>query len=209
MALDNDTHQHLITVKLDHLRPTQITVGYREVKAKRKHWKELDKKERKEAIDTHWFPAVLGPDSEYFIVDHHHLGLALLEDGETEARVMLLKDLSWLDKEIFWRMMEHNQWVHPYGDDGKRCDYSRLPDVLTQLKDDPYRSLAGELRIAGGYAKDTTPFSEFLWADYLRPRIAQERIHEDFDKALGDAMALAHEQDARYLPGWSGVMQGN
>ena len=207
MALGNDVH--LISAKLDRLRPTQITVGYREVQAKRKHWESLDKNARAEAINSHWFPAVLGPGNEYFIVDHHHLGLALLEEGETDARIMLLKDLSWLDTEIFWRMMEHNQWAHPYGDDGKRCDYSSLPSTLTKLKDDPYRSLAGKMRTEGGYAKDATPFSEFLWADYLRPHIAQAVILDNFDKALHDALALAHEQDARYLPGWSGVMEAH
>jgi hypothetical protein len=31
---------------------------------------------------------------------------------------------------------------------------------------DPFRGLAGELRNKGGYAKDLTPFEEFLWADF-------------------------------------------
>jgi hypothetical protein len=202
MTLGNDVR--LIPARLDRLRPTQMTVGYREVQAKRKHWQSLSKKERKEAIATHWFPAVLGPGDEFFIVDHHHLGLALIEEGMAEARIMLLKNLSWLDEEIFWRMMEHNQWVHPYGADGRRYGYSRLPGTLAGLKDDPYRSLAGEMRVAGGYAKDATPFSEFLWADYLRPLIPPGAIRKDFGKALRDALILAHEQAARYLPGWSG-----
>ena len=38
--------------------------------------------------------------------------------------------------------------------------------TVAELIDDPFRSLAGELRRAGGFAKDTTPFSEFLWADF-------------------------------------------
>jgi hypothetical protein len=38
------------------------------------------------------------------------------------------------------------------------------------LVDGPYRSLAGELR-RGGFAKDTTPVSEFLWVDLLRRRL--------------------------------------
>jgi len=42
---------------------------------------------------------------------------------------------------------------------------------MADLADDPYRSVAGELRRQGGFAKDTTPFSEFLWADFLRRRI--------------------------------------
>lgn len=50
MALGNDVH--LIPVKLEELRPTQMTVGYREVKAKRKHWKALNKRARKAAIES-------------------------------------------------------------------------------------------------------------------------------------------------------------
>lgn len=197
----------LISAELDTLRPTQMTVGYHEVQAKRDHWKTLDKKARAQAIATHWFPAVLGPQREHFVTDHHHLGLALIEEGVKTVKMMVLKDLSWLDPVIFWRMMEHYQWAHPFGPDGTRHAYDRLPTTLTALVDDPYRSLAGELRRAGGFAKDTTAFSEFLWADYLRPRIAEKRIRKDFAKALKAALALAHDHEARYLPGWSGTMQ--
>lgn len=204
MTLGHDVH--LIPVKLDALRPTQMTVGYREVKAKRKHWKSLDKAARKAAIASHWFPAVLGPGGHHYIVDHHHLGLALIEEEVSDVKAMLLKDLSWLDETIFWRMMEHNQWVHPFGPDGARHDYVHLPKVLTGLLDDPYRSLAGELRTAGGYAKDATPFSEFLWADFLRPRVELDMIDKHFKQALDVALSHAHEQDARYLPGWSGLI---
>ncbi|WP_206951237.1 ParB-like protein [Trinickia acidisoli] len=200
------TDVRLISVPLDTLRPTQITVGYHEVEVKRAHWKSLDKKARAQAISTHWFPAVLGPGEQHFIVDHHHLGLALIEEGESRVPMMMLRDLSWLEPAIFWRMMEHFQWVHPFGPDGTRHDYGRLPTTLTELVDDPYRSLAGELRRIGGFAKDTTPFSEFLWADYLRPKISEKRIRKDFDKALKAALACAHDPDARYLPGWSGAM---
>jgi hypothetical protein len=68
----------------------------------------------------------------------------------------------------------------------------------------PFRSLAGELRKAGGFSKDTTPFSEFLWADFLRRRIKRAAVKRDFDKALGEAMTLAKSPDARFLPGWCG-----
>lgn len=200
---------HLIPVELDALRPTQITVGYHEVRAKRTHWKSLDKKARAQAISTHWFPAVRGPKQEYFVVDHHHLGLALIEEGVSRVQMMVLRDLSWLDPVIFWRMMEHFQWVHPFGPDGTRHDYDRLPGTLTELVDDPYRSLAGELRRVGGYAKDMTPFSEFLWADYLRLKIPEKRLRKDFEKALKDALGCAHDPDARYLPGWSGKVPAN
>jgi hypothetical protein len=197
---------HLIAVKLESLRPTQITVGYREVAEKRAHWATLGKKARAAAIESHWFPAVLGPNERYYITDHHHLGLALLEEGVDEVKAMLLKDMSWLDETIFWRMMEHNQWVHPFGADGARRGFAHPPKAITGLVDDSYRRLAGELRRTGGYAKDTTPFAEFLWSDFLRPLVPRELIGKRFDKALDMALAHAHSAEARYLPGWSGTM---
>jgi hypothetical protein len=72
------------------------------------------------------------------------------------------------------------------------------------MADDPYRSLAGELRNLGGFAKDSSPFTEFLWADFLRPRIKTKAIKADFAGALTKAMTLAKTGEADYLPGWCG-----
>jgi hypothetical protein len=64
--------------------------------------------------------------------------------------------------------------------------------------------LAGELRRSGGFAKDTTPFSEFLWADFLRRRIKRKLLDDDFSAALVRALNLAKSGEADYLPGWCG-----
>lgn len=72
------------------------------------------------------------------------------------------------------------------------------------MVDDPYRSLAGELRRCGGFAKDTTPYSEFLWADFLRRNLTRQQVDSDFDKAIRKALKLARGRDASYLPGWCG-----
>ena len=72
------------------------------------------------------------------------------------------------------------------------------------MVDDPFRSLAGELRHAGGFAKDTTPFSEFLWADFLRRRMKRKFVERDFGGAVKQALKLARSLDADYLPGWCG-----
>ncbi len=196
----------LITVKLEKLHPTQMTVGKLEVEKKRAEWARLGKKSRLSALASHWFPGVAGPDQRHYIVDHHHFGLALLEEGVKTGCLMLLKDLSWLDPAHFWRVMEHHQWVHPYDSAGVRRDFPDLPLHLTKMHDDPYRSLAGELRRAGGFSKDVTPFSEFLWADFLRNKVPVDLIRNDFDKALRKAKSIAASQEARYLPGWCGVI---
>ena len=94
--------------------------------------------------------------------------------------------------------------MHPFDAKGERRHYSDIPKSVTGLVDDPFRSLAGELRRAGGFAKDTAPFSEFLWADFLRRRIKRKLVESDFEHALEKAMQLAKSENAGYLPGWCG-----
>lgn len=189
---------------LKQLRPTQLSVGYAEVELKAQQWARLGKKERKSQLEHHVFPAVLGPGKNYYIVDHHHLGIALLDEGIEEVFVATLDDMSWLEPAVFWRTMEFRAWCHPYDDRGKRRDYRDLPRRLSQLKDDPYRSLAGLVRNAGGFAKDQAPFVEFLWADFFRPLVAAGLIKKDPQRATREGTLLARSNAARYLPGWSG-----
>jgi hypothetical protein len=192
------------TVRLSRLRPTQFTVGYSEVSIKAQEWAGLAKKRRKSEIEHHVFPAVLGPLREYFIIDHHHLGIALIDEGVKEVLVAVLDDLSWLDTLVFWRTMEFRSWSHPYDRRGQRCDYREMPRHLTQLQDDPYRSLAGLVRRAGGFAKDEEPFVEFLWADFFRPRVPARLIKREQKRATALGLRLARSREARYLPGWTG-----
>jgi hypothetical protein len=194
----------LARAQLKGLRPTQLSVGYAEVELKACEWSRLGKKRRKDQLEHHVFPAVLGPGNHYFIVDHHHLGIALLDQGIEEVFVTPLDDMSWLEPSVFWRTMEFRAWSHPYDNRGRRRDYRDMPQRLTQLQDDPYRSLAGLVRNAGGFAKDQAPFVEFLWADFFRPVVAARLIKNDPRRATREGMRLARSNAARYLPGWSG-----
>jgi hypothetical protein len=58
-----------------------------------------------------------------------------------------------------------------------------------------------------GFAKDPTPFGEFLWADFLRSRVAESKIRKSFAKATDRAKAVAHSLEALYLPGGSGLIE--
>ena len=60
------------------------------------------------------------------------------------------------------------------------------------------------MRRSGGFAKDTTPFSEFLWADFLRRKMSHKSVEDDFAKATEKALAFAKSKEAIYLPGWCG-----
>ncbi|HUI97734.1 MAG TPA: ParB-like protein, partial [Xanthobacteraceae bacterium] len=93
-----------------------------------------------------------------------------------------------------------------YDHDGVRRTFKDIPDSIADLRDDPFRSLAGELRRIGGYSKETVPFSEFLWADFLRRRIKRKTVEKDFGAAMERAMKLAKSSEAEYLPGWCGAV---
>lgn len=186
------------------LRPTQLTVGYAEVAAKRAEWAQLGKKNRRELLATHGFPAVLGPKQQCYIVDHHHLGLALLEEGVASVPVVLLRDFSYLPPEVFWRSMEFYHWAHPYDAHNRRRDYDDFPRSLTKLQNDPYRSLAARVQRGGGYAKDAIPYAEFMWAGFLREHLKLHKNETPSDQQVARAMTLAHGSEAAYLPGWSG-----
>ena len=167
------------------LRPTQSFVGMHQVREKAARIKaekggKLMTKPKKLAK---WLakvkrriPCVLGPPTSslgsspsYWLVDHHHLSYALLMAGVKEANVAVIDDLSGFEMDQFWQHMAAKKRLwQPKGDaDGglaielKEVAAS-LPQSIAELKDDPYRSLSGMLRRAGGYEKSRVPFSEFM-----------------------------------------------
>ena len=150
-------------------------------------------------------PVILGPKQRNYVIDHHHLALALHDEGVKEVR----RDRHRQFEPSSSRTRSGPSWITAPGCirsmPRASAGTTRIsPNRVTDLVDDPFRSLAGELRRAGGFAKDTTPFSEFLWADFLRRRMKRKLVERDFDRALEKAMALAKSKDADYLPGWCG-----
>jgi hypothetical protein len=192
-------------VKLADLRPTQITVGMRQVALKQKRVEALEHKQ-KELMDfilERPIRVVLGPGGKIYVIDHHHLGLALIRAGYDTAPVQVDDDFSKLSEENFWKKMQAKKYVHPCDENGTRQPLSALPESLIAMKDDPYRALAGFVRDAGGFKKVFTPFAEFKWADYFRKLIPLDVVTKDFDKAVKQAVKLAHEPKAKKLPGYT------
>lgn len=194
-------------VAIADLRPTQITVGMREVAAKRAHWRAMRDHKAGEFLGKHMIPVIIGPKERFFVIDHHHLTRALLEEGTKDVLVTVVANLKRLETDAFWFVLDNRNLMHPYDDQGQRRGYKDIPKSIKDLVDDPFRSLAGELRYLGGFAKDTTPFSEFLWADFLRRRIKRSLVDADFAAALELALKLGKSEDANYLPGWCGPVE--
>jgi hypothetical protein len=194
----------LTPVAIADLRPTQITVGMREVAAKRKRWREAGVAKGGRFLGQHGIPVIVGPKGRNYVIDHHHLARALHDEGVKDVAVTVVSNLSRLGPDEFWAVMDNRNWMHPFDDRGRRRHYRDIPKSVSDLIDDPFRSLAGELRRAGGYAKDTTPFSEFIWADFMRRRMKRRLVERDFSRAVEQALTLARSTDANHLPGWCG-----
>src|ERR1700674_1778050 len=101
-------------VPIADLRPTQITVGMREVKAKQKGWQQFDKKKKAEFLGRHMIPVIRGPKDRLYVIDHHHLARALLDEGQRDVVVSVVADLRSLDRFTFWSYLDNRAWCHPY-----------------------------------------------------------------------------------------------
>jgi hypothetical protein len=190
------------------LRPTQMTIGLKEVARKRQQWAAMGKKKRRAAMTEMLFPAVIGPGKAYYILDHHHSAVALVKERAHDVQVGIVKDLSALELGDFWIYLDHLSWVHPYDQKGKRRAFEQIPSSFKALRDDPYRSLAGEVRDLGGFSKSDAPFLEFLWTNYFRANVRAGWVRSHYPKALRRAMRLAHSTKTQYLPGWVGKRRG-
>jgi hypothetical protein len=185
------------------LHPTQLTVGMAVVQDKRKHLEGMKAPDRQDFMKEHPMPAVVGPQGKLYITDHHHLGRAALEAGVTTGFFQVEADLSKSTLESFWKEMNENLWVHPLDENGVRHCYSTIPDSLSKLVDDLYRSLAGYVRDEGGYDKTPTAFAEFIWADFFRRNIAIETVKSDFQTAVRAGISLAQSKWAKNIPGYN------
>ena len=121
-------------VAIADLRPTQMTVGIREVEEKRKRWHDESKKKEDEFLGKHMIPVVLGPKDRHYVIDHHHLARALHEEGVKNILVTVVKNLRTLEPDSFWFVLDNYSWMHPYDDEGRLRPYKDLPKTVAELK---------------------------------------------------------------------------
>ncbi|GAO54624.1 ParB-like protein [Novosphingobium sp. MD-1] len=205
MAMAQRIEPLLHPVELRRLRPTQMTVGFIEVERKQHAWRQQVAEAGGEYLGRHMIPVVIGPKQVPWLIDHHHLALALLREGVEHVLVSVVAKLDHLPRDRFLTFLDNRNWLHPYDAKGQRQPLKALPKRLDDLADDPYRSLAGEVRRAGGYAKSPTPYAEFLWADFLRGRVSTRQIARHYPRALAKALDAVRSHEAAYLPGFAGV----
>jgi hypothetical protein len=179
------------------LRPTQFAVGDLEVSQKRK------KLEARACLPlVRRLPVVLGPERKPYLHDGHHYAVALCRMNIERVGMVVVDDLSHLDPDDFWLTMAQRSWARPIDGFGIRRPFQHMPANILAMQDDPFRSLAGALCRLGYYVKTAVPHADFVWADFLRCRIARTRVCNDFEAAMDEAVWLIlGSGDMHRLPG--------
>jgi hypothetical protein len=199
------------------LHPTQMCVGYLQVREKEKQLGGMKHGRLDDYLRAHPVPAVNGIDDRLYIVDHHHLCMAAHKLGVARVYVEVVEDWSHLSVHDFWAAMHEREYVWLHDEHGRELPLQELPERLPSCvhgcKDDPYRSIAGFVRMAGGFAKDSKPFAEFKWANFYREHLplphllSASRADDDSElpeSVLQSAVLLAKSPLARGLPGFAG-----
>lgn len=190
-----------VKVSIRVLNPTQFAVGRDEVEEKVEKMSEMNDEELKEYRLEKRVPVVKGPNNQLYVIDHHHSVLAFREFGYNKVHVEVLEDYSKLSEKDFWEKMIEKKWVYLKDEKGVEKSYKELPKNFSELKDDPYRALAGFVRDEGGFKKTGKPFEEFSWAEVFRkenllkdlPRTSGKERKKIFKKAVEAGIALRHK----------------
>jgi hypothetical protein len=191
-------------VAIRELRPTQFSVGFKEVDQRAANIAGKSPKQLKAYLEEHLALVVIGPGGVPYLIDGHHLCLAMLKAGKGETIVARV-EANWrgLSGDEFWKTMQDHRWVYPYDNRGRGpLDPQTLPKHVTEMTDDPYRSLAWEVRKRGGYGKTTISFAEFKWANFFRSRIPIGDGQGDYQRAIDAALKISHSPEAKDLPGY-------
>jgi len=176
------------------VRPTQANVGAIQVQCKSYKFQEKSGTEMGDYLNEfdHHVPALIGPDGNFYITDHHHMTTALWvtqtkykQHTSWRLRVDVLESYygSGETMDQFWAYMVSNNFAYLYNN-GEPITWEQLPTNVAGLTDDPYRSQSGFQKNEGlyGYIKPANNamfFLEFKWGSLMRD-----------DKVLGIASAI-------------------
>ena len=191
------------------LKPMQIPAGMLEVQDKARELRDMKSKESDAWLKERSVPFIEDYKGRKRPVDHHHEARAAWEADLDDAYTHRYFDdemhglVKALPREQFYAVARAMGLFYDRDQFGAGPhDPNHLPEDVRSLADDPFRSVAWQVRKRGGYDKTATPFAEFQWANFFRARVKTYPTRADFEAAVVEALALAHSPAAKGLPGW-------
>lgn len=197
-----------IEVKIEDLVPGQSTFGRAEAIMRANALQDMKPQKRREYLEKHRLQVVKGPSGAFHLVDGHHLSWALLELKRRRvtnaiAPAEQLADLSKLSQEDFEKEIIARKWVWLFDEKDEPITISALAREISQLRDDPYRTVIWLLEQEGCFEEMDIPFADFVWAKWLRKQISVAGNHTDqLRDAVLKAKEIAHGETSRGLPGY-------
>lgn len=194
----HDVKGTLCHMNVADIRPTQFAVGAVAVSCKAEKISKKSKKKLKKYLqkEKNRMPAVIGPDGEFYITDHHHLATALYQAQSSDwgdmdkTLTMQVIDTYFPDKVSwaeFWQIMQEKNQSYNYDNKGiAYMNFALLPKTVGELLNDPYRTLSRWVRESCGYLKkgktqcdairpdpahEAPFFMEFYWGDFFREHL--------------------------------------
>lgn len=176
------------------LHPTQFSLSFLEVDHKVNEFLSLLKEGKFDYYQKEKSVPVVKGKNHYFCIDRHHSIMACHQMGIQEVHCHLIQDWSDLQHDEFWKKMEESNLCFLYDNQNKKQDPEKLKKHVSQLDNDPYRSLAFLLRYNRILTKDETiPFVEFKWAQFLRKYVKIRFWDFSLNQAFKDAKKVLKE----------------
>ncbi|MFM7311919.1 MAG: ParB-like protein [Cyanobium sp.] len=198
----------ILQLPIAHLHPTQMCVGLAEVRSRQVDFSQESREKRLRYLRTKPIPLVCLDDREFWMVDRHHRLRGLIEiDPQAEAFGYVALALRGLDRRGVLDHLQSRGWLYLY--DGRGLgplSPMALPEDLTGLQDDPYRSLVWKLKKESLIdPAPLIPFHEFRWGAWLRRRPLPPFSSSELEPALPAARTLVRSNAASHLAGWRGL----
>ncbi|MDE2143081.1 MAG: hypothetical protein KGJ84_11790 [Elusimicrobia bacterium] len=191
-------------------KPMQIPAGMYEVQQKARKLRDMKDKDAEKWLKENSVPVVEDYKGRLRPVDHHHEARAAWEADQDDIYThrylddALHRRIKALSKDEFYAVTRAMGLFYDRDQFGAGPhDPNHLPEDVRGLADDPFRSVAWQVRKRGGYEKTSVPFAEFRWAEFFRARLKTYPTRADFEKSVTEALAVAHDPAARGLPGYT------
>jgi hypothetical protein len=207
-----------IWIDIEDAHPTQFRVGKIEVEDRTHTFIKKGVEKLREYLRKHPCRAVIGPEGKIYITDMHHRAFAAYNAelafhakalSETSQRpqiyVHIIDNLSHLSSEDFEKEMIAKRYTY-LKDRGILRRFSELSRYIFQLKDDPYRTVAGYLEDIGWKFPEEADFEQFTIDEWLRENmqlpdhVVKKELKKNKLKFLQKALEVLRSPEAKSEP---------
>lgn len=140
-----------------------------------------------------------GHNNDFYLIDRHHHSRSVIDFGKNMVMAKIIEDMSHLNYKDFCKEMENKKFLNLYDENGVLKKIEDLPDNLTNMKHDWFRSLSWAIREQKGYTKKVNeiPFYEFRWAEIYRNYVSEKLVKEYFELSVQICLEITKSENGK------------